>query len=190
MSENKQFIIRGIVIGNNRVGREHLLQRLCNGMFITCCFGSSVEDKFHKYLKFEDKIFDVMLLKMYTGDTPKFIQELCIKQSNFYIIAYAINDSESLENVWKYREDIYEVLKLDDHEEIPLILCATKLDLERNVSSHEEIKMMKKCGTTLFYTSAKNNIGVQEMGYGCVANYFKILKKKEKENNKRLCLVM
>ncbi|ELP88633.1 hypothetical protein EIN_435690 [Entamoeba invadens IP1] len=180
MSENKQLILRGIVFGNNRVGREHLLQRLCTGLLLKNCYSPSVEDTFHKILEFEDKIFDVMLLKMYTGDTLKIIQELCIKQSNFYIIAYAINDSESLENVWKYREDIYKVLEINNHEEIPLILCATKLDLERNVSSHEEIKMMKKCGTTLFYTSAKKDIGVQEMGYSCVANYFKIQKKKRK----------
>ncbi|GMH85069.1 hypothetical protein TL16_g10113 [Triparma laevis f. inornata] len=76
------------------------------------------------------------------------------------LLVYDITDSESFTKVRKWVKELRKIVGGD----INIVIAGNKIDLERNrqVEEKEVLEYAKSVGATHFYTSAKQNLGLEE----------------------------
>ena len=94
----------------------------------------------------EFKIFDTVQDEEY----PNMLDEWICNASGF-ILVFAINDSDSFENI----KNLFQKIKSNNMEKIPIVLVGNKCDLEneRSITKQEAQDYAKKIGAHYFETS-------------------------------------
>merc|ERR1712130_713813 len=84
-----------------------------------------------------------------------------------FLCTYSITSRSSFDEITSFRE---QVLRVKDENTVPMVLVGNKCDLneERRVSTTEGQDLAKSFGCSLFETSAKARINVEEAFYELV----------------------
>ena len=84
-----------------------------------------------------------------------------MREGQGFLLVYSIVDSGSFEEVEVMREKI---VRTKDSEDIPIVLCGNKCDLEkrRHVKREDAQELADTVGASHFDTSAKQNKGLKE----------------------------
>lgn len=145
-----------IIIGDSNVGKSSLVLRYCDNKFIQN-FISTIGIDF----KIKTIEIDGMKIKVQIWDTAgqerfRSISKAYYRGSHGIILVYDVTDKQSFNNlkIW--------INQLNDMKEKPCVVVGNKVDTDKREVTYEDAKNFLT-GYDYFETSAKNNIGVNEM---------------------------
>ena len=154
--------IQLIMIGESSVGKTCLIRRYTNNLFninhletAGIEFNSKEEKINNKIIKV--KIWDTAGQEIFHSLTKNFY-----RKADGIIIVFDITNRESFDRVHDWVKSVYD--NTDTYKEIPILLVGNKIDLEMNrqISKDEGIKLSEYFEIPYFEASAKTSIGVRE----------------------------
>lgn len=150
-----------VVLGNGGVGKSALTIQLVQNRFVAA-YDPTIEDSYKKTLIVDDK--EVMLEILDTAGQDDFaaIRSTYMRSGQGFIVVFAVNDPSSFDGVEKFQR---EIKVTSGKEDIPIIVCGNKCDLEeRDIKKEEAEKLCQDFKPPLKYfeTSAKKNYNVNE----------------------------
>ncbi|XP_017777323.1 PREDICTED: ras-related protein ced-10-like [Nicrophorus vespilloides] len=148
------------VVGDGVVGKTCLLMRYATGHEPDFdSYVPTVFDDFKEEITVDGKTINLKLWDTAGQEDYERIRSLCYKQTDLFIVCYALNCITSAKNCkHKWKKELSRYKK-------PIVLIGTKLDLIEDTTmaynfGTELLKDMKVSG--LFFTSAKTGEGVRE----------------------------
>lgn len=155
-----------VVVGGGGVGKSALTIQLIQTHFIDE-YDPTIEDSYRKncMIDGEEVVLDVLDT---AGQEEYFaMREQYMRTGEGFLLVYAINSRNSLEELSSFYEQI---IRVKDDEHVPLVIVGNKcdLELERQVSYEEGFNLAKKFGAKFLETSAKQRINVEEAFYDLV----------------------
>ncbi|XP_063701769.1 ras-like GTP-binding protein RhoL [Culicoides brevitarsis] len=157
-----------VTIGDGAVGKTCLLHAFTEEAFLNDYIPTIFEKS-----EFEINVDDVPhMIKLYdTAGQEEYeaLRKSIYKHANCFIVCYSINNRDSFENVRPFW--IKELSAAAGH--VPIILCATKLDLKDSssncVTTEEGMALSRQINAFSFIEcSAKENLRVKETIYEAV----------------------
>ena len=154
--------IQLIMIGESSVGKTCLIRRYTNNLFninhletAGIEFNSKEEKINNKIIKV--KIWDTAGQEIFHSLTKNFY-----RKADGIIIVFDITNRESFDRVHDWVKSVYD--NTDTYKEIPILLVGNKIDLEMNrqISKDEGIKLSEYFEIPYFEASAKTSIGGRE----------------------------
>lgn len=155
-----------VVVGGGGVGKSALTIQLIQSHFVDE-YDPTIEDSYRKQCIVDNE--QVMLDVLDTAGQEEYLamREQYMRTGEGFLLVYAINSRNSLEELQVFFELIQRV---KDTENVPVFLVGNKSDLEieRQVSFEEGAAFAKSLGCPFLETSAKQRINVEEAFYGLV----------------------
>ena len=152
---------RIMVLGESKVGKTSLIKRYTKdqfgGIYLTTV-GMDFQDKI---IDIEDKKIRLQIWDTAGQERFRNVTKSYFQSSDGFVLVYEIIDSQSLENLKFWIEQI----KINGKENPNLILVGNKCDLanERKVSNEEGENFAKKYNIKFFEASAKDGTNVNEL---------------------------
>lgn len=157
-----------VVVGGGGVGKSALTIQLIQSHFIDE-YDPTIEDSYRKPCVVDGQ--EVMLDILDTAGQEEYsaMREQYMRTGEGFLLVYAINLRNSLDELQLFYEQIQRVKEL---ELVPVLVVGNKCDLEgeRQVSYEEGLEFAKTVGAPFLETSAKQRINVEEAFYGLVRN--------------------
>ena len=197
MASNSDIIFeedcKMILVGESSVGKTCIINKYMFSKFLpdpTSTVGSSYLRKtlYFEKTKINLDIWDTAGQEIYHGLTKIFM-----KQAKIAILVYDITNYESFEQLKKYWYD--QIIECNG-KNIILGIAGNKSDLfeKEKVTNQEVLEFSKKINAIFKETSAKNNIGIDELIDELSKKYYetfinekmKNMTKEEKENYKKI----
>ncbi|KAK4687438.1 hypothetical protein P7C73_g2676, partial [Tremellales sp. Uapishka_1] len=168
-------------MGSGGVGKSAVTVRFINGSYLEwydptiedSCeqrFNSSVKSSIHQFPRTTDRkqfTVDAQACLLEILDTAGIDQylalnDLFIRESEGFILVFALNQPDSLEEVIRTRENILRIKVPHGGTSVPLVIVGNKSDLveERNVSTVEVQTLAEKWGCNYFETSARKSSNI------------------------------
>ncbi|MEQ9714653.1 MAG: GTP-binding protein [Candidatus Asgardarchaeia archaeon] len=175
MGEKKEtYIFKIIVVGDAYVGKTSLAIRYAKNYFSETYILTIGVNFLKRVVEYNNKT--VVLDIWDTGGQERFnyIRTSYFRGASGAIICYDVTNKKSFENIPKW------ISEVDQHcEEIPMVLVATKKDLEdqRQVSPEEGKKIAEAYGMQFFETSAKTGENVEKPFEALIEKIFEIYEK-------------
>lgn len=155
-----------VVVGGGGVGKSALTIQLIQSHFVDE-YDPTIEDSYRKQCVVDNE--QVMLDVLDTAGQEEYLamREQYMRTGEGFLLVYAINSRNSLEELQVFYEQIQRV---KDTENVPVLVVGNKSDLEieRQVSFEEGAAFAKSLGCPFLETSAKQRINVEEAFYGLV----------------------
>lgn len=155
-----------VVVGGGGVGKSALTIQLIQSHFVDE-YDPTIEDSYRKACVVDDQ--QVMLDILDTAGQEEYLamREQYMRTGEGFLLVYAINSRDSLEELQVFYEQIQRV---KDADTVPVFVVGNKCDLEieRQVSYEEGLAFAKAIGCPFLETSAKQRINVEESFYGLV----------------------
>lgn len=155
-----------VVVGGGGVGKSALTIQLIQSHFVDE-YDPTIEDSYRKQCTVDNE--QVMLDILDTAGQEEYsaMREQYMRTGEGFLLVYAINSRNSLEELQVFYEQIQRV---KDSENVPVLVVGNKSDLEieRQVSFEEGAAFAKSLGCPFLETSAKQRINVEEAFYGLV----------------------
>ena len=175
-----------ITLGDSGVGKTSILKRFVNGKFemkmiSTIGFGTSLKVI---TLKNGTKI-RLKLIDTAGQENFQALAATYIKNADAVFFVFAHNDKESFKNIKKWLDNFKDNNHtIDFSKNFPAYLVGNKYDLEHSMTI-EEIEALKKENNFYGYvdTSAKDNIGINQVFEEIGEMLIKIYGKKKKKQN-------
>jgi len=161
---NKPFKV--IVFGEAGVGKSALsIRYVCQEFSST--YEPTIEDKYQTDIEVDSCPIKVEVIDTAGNDVFRRMRDQYIKNGDGFLLVYSVTDRWSSHSLTAFREQILAV-KGRKHKiipEIPMVLVGNKCDLEdeRQVSYQDGKKIAASFFCPFFETSAKNDIGVDEV---------------------------
>jgi len=161
---NKPFKV--IVFGEAGVGKSALsIRYVCQEFSST--YEPTIEDKYQTDIEVDSCPIKVEVIDTAGNDVFRRMRDQYIKNGDGFLLVYSVTDRWSSHSLTAFREQIFAV-KGQKHKiipEIPMVLVGNKCDLEdeRQVSYQDGKKIAASFFCPFFETSAKNDIGVDEV---------------------------
>lgn len=144
-----------MMLGRDGVGKSALTIRFITGTYEPN-YDPTIEDSYRKQIIIngEPLLYDVLDTAGYSV-----LRDMWIRESNVFILCFAINDLESWRNVELLRN---KVIQVKDNQKWGMVLTATKCDLEygRKISRDEIVAKAYKWNLPVIETSAKEGKNV------------------------------
>lgn len=155
-----------VVVGGGGVGKSALTIQLIQSHFVDE-YDPTIEDSYRKQCSVDNEL--VMLDILDTAGQEEYLamREQYMRTGEGFLLVYAINSRNSLEELQTFYEQIQRVKDLDN---VPVLVVGNKLDLEieRQVSYEEGLAFARALNCPFLETSAKQRINVEEAFYGLV----------------------
>lgn len=155
-----------VVVGGGGVGKSALTIQLIQSHFVDE-YDPTIEDSYRKQCTVDNE--QVMLDILDTAGQEEYLamREQYMRTGEGFLLVYAINLRNSLDELQVFYEQIQRVKDLDN---VPVLVVGNKSDLEieRQVSFEEGAAFAKLLGCPFLETSAKQRINVEEAFYGLV----------------------
>lgn len=155
-----------VVVGGGGVGKSALTIQLIQSHFVDE-YDPTIEDSYRKPCVVDGE--QVMLDILDTAGQEEYsaMREQYMRTGEGFLLVYAINSRDTLEELLAFYEQIQRV---KDADSVPVFVVGNKLDLEieRQVSFEEGVAFAKLIGCPFLETSAKQRINVEESFYGLV----------------------
>lgn len=144
------------VFGCGRVGKTSIIKRFLYDRFEEKYF-ETIEDTYRKVVTCNNQTIDLTMIDTAGNYQFPAMRELAIKQSDGFILVYAIDNVPSFQEVSRLRDIIVSIKK---NEDSPILLVGNKTDAGfRRVQRSEASLVMRKWGTKAQHieTSAKDD---------------------------------
>lgn len=155
-----------VVVGGGGVGKSALTIQLIQSHFVDE-YDPTIEDSYRKQCTVDNE--QVMLDILDTAGQEEYLamREQYMRTGEGFLLVYAINSRNSLDELQVFYEQIQRV---KDSDNVPVLVVGNKSDLEieRQVSYEEGVAFAKSLGCPFLETSAKQRINVEEAFYGLV----------------------
>ena len=164
--------IKLVIVGDGDVGKTTLLIRKCGGVF-TEEYSPTVFDTYGQNISHEGKEYFLNYYDTAGQEDYKNIRAFSYPNTDVFVLAFAINDRKSFENVRDWFKEIRHHCP-----QTPIVLAGLKLDLRKNrqstenhwlkvdpfISNVEGEKLAKDLGCYGYHEcSAKKNHGVNTL---------------------------
>ena len=170
MSEDFEYVLKLIIVGDHRVGKTSLALRYAKNTFQTEYIATIGVNFISKLVKVKNDLIKVQIWDTAGQERFAYVRPSYYKGANGAIVSYDITNRESFQHLprWLHEIDVY-------CEDIPLVLASTKLDLEdqRQVEADEGRAFADSYNMSFFETSSKENINVKETFETIIENMYK-----------------
>jgi small GTP-binding protein len=163
------------VLGMGSVGKTSLIKQfVLNRM--DDFYDPTIQDYYSTKIKFHETIYNINIIDTaghidYIKNDPKLFRNI-----DFYILVYDISNYKSFVDLIEYYNLILKDFNLN------ITICGNKSDLRRMVSYKEGFELACKLGCRFIETSAKNDVGLEQLWM----NMFQ----KESKKKYKLCNIL
>eukprot|EP01084_Bolivina_argentea_P318815 552988_1 len=158
--------VKIVVLGGGGVGKSALTIRLVTDNFLED-YDPTIEDSYCKQVNIDGK--PAMLDILDTAGQEEFssMQDQWMREGQGFLLVYSICNSDTFDETEMLREKI---LRTKDDEDVPMVLCGNKCDLEnqRQVPKEQAQNLANTWGCPFMETSAKEKINHKECFYEIV----------------------
>ncbi|KAJ6254095.1 ras-like protein [Anaeramoeba flamelloides] len=187
MSETRFTIA---VAGPGSVGKSAITLQFITQTFVRD-YDPTIEECYRKQIQ-----VDGQSVYLEIQDTAGQEEYSTLRTHNFmnadgFVLVYSVDNRKAFEDIDEFRGEIH---RAKDSELVPIVLCANKIDLPKElheVTKKEGQDLAKSFGIPFMETSAKQVINVDEAFIECV----RLVKKKnslkgKKTKSKKDCVIM
>jgi len=190
-SQNKEIIqysklnlegtISCILMGDSETGKSSFLMRYFKNQFSEAFLMTIGLDKELKIIKIKDKEMKFVLWDTAGQERFKSLPGKYIQNAEGIFLLYDVHKRESFNNVKKWVEDINADT---NNKKAKMYLIGNKIDLEREVSKEEGIKLAEELGMKYFESSNKINVNINEIISHMILDCYQNIKNDDKKNAK------
>lgn len=155
-----------VVVGGGGVGKSALTIQLIQSHFVDE-YDPTIEDSYRKQCTVDNEQVVLDILDTAGQEEYLAMREQYMRTGEGFLLVYAINSRNSIEELQTFYEQIQRV---KDSDNVPVLVVGNKSDLEieRQVSYEEGAEFAKALNCPFLETSAKQRINVEEAFYGLV----------------------
>ncbi|PVH13611.1 Ras-like protein 1 [Candidozyma duobushaemuli] len=155
-----------VVVGGGGVGKSALTIQLIQSHFVDE-YDPTIEDSYRKQCTVDNEQVVLDILDTAGQEEYSAMREQYMRTGEGFLLVYAINSRNSIEELQTFYEQIQRV---KDSDNVPVLIVGNKSDLEieRQVSYEEGAEFAKALNCPFLETSAKQRINVEEAFYGLV----------------------
>lgn len=155
-----------VVVGGGGVGKSALTIQLIQSHFVDE-YDPTIEDSYRKQCTVDNEQVVLDILDTAGQEEYLAMREQYMRTGEGFLLVYAINSRNSIEELQTFYEQIQRV---KDSDNVPVLVVGNKSDLEveRQVSYEEGLEFAKALNCPFLETSAKQRINVEEAFYGLV----------------------
>ncbi|KAJ3450899.1 ras-related protein rab-5c [Anaeramoeba flamelloides] len=173
-SENKLYSFKIVIIGESSVGKSSLLLRFHKNQFSNKCEPTIGASHVQKTINTFDKQFQLLIWDTAGQEQYHSLAPMYYRGARGALVVYDQTARESFNKAKKWIDE----LKTQVSQNVRIVLCANKSDLENKNVDIEEVKTYcEENEMLLFQTSAKTGENVHEAFMGLI----KLLPNKEGE---------
>jgi len=174
-SENYDFMVKLLIIGDSTVGKSALMNKFCDDNFSKTHIATIGVDFKYKNLFCDDKKVKLQIWDTAGQEKFRSIMKTYYKGATGIILTYSIADRKSFQNVENWLKQI----QIHASADVNVVLVGNKCDItERDVTTAEGQQLAQKHSLEFFETSAKEGNNVNEVFY----HLAKVIKTKQEEN--------
>lgn len=157
-----------VVVGGGGVGKSAITIQLIQSHFVDE-YDPTIEDSYRKQCVVDGQQVILDILDTAGQEEYLAMREQYMRTGEGFLLVYAINSRNSLDELLVFYEQIQRV---KDSDNVPVLVVGNKSDLEieRQVSYEEGLAFAKSLGCPFLEASAKQRINVEESFYGLVRN--------------------
>lgn len=155
-----------VVVGGGGVGKSALTIQLIQSHFVDE-YDPTIEDSYRKQCTVDNEQVVLDILDTAAQEEYLAMREQYMRTGEGFLLVYAINSRNSIEELQTFYEQIQRV---KDSDNVPVLVVGNKSDLEieRQVSYEEGAEFARALNCPFLETSAKQRINVEEAFYGLV----------------------
>jgi GTPase KRas protein len=130
-------------------------------------YDPTIEDYYRRQAVIDGEATIVSILDTAGQEEYSAMRPQYMRQGHAFVMAYSITDRTTFDEVKVLRE---QVLRVKDADKVPMILVATKKDLEtqRKVSTEEGQQLAEEWGVPFLETSARTRENIEEAFFSAV----------------------
>ncbi|KAH3745839.1 Ras GTPase [Pelomyxa schiedti] len=150
-----------VVLGGGGVGKSSLVLTFTQNAFVGD-LDPTIEDSYRKSCLVDSEAPCLLDILDTAGEEEySAMSDSYIRTAQAFLLVYSVTSRNSFKEIPSYRD---KVLRARDNEKIPMILVATKCDLEtsREVTTMEGADMAKSFEIPFIETSAKTRINIEQ----------------------------
>lgn len=158
MPEYREYKI--VIMGGGGVGKSALTTMyICNNFVKE--YDPTIEDSYRKQIVVDGEVALLDILDTAGQDEYSAMRDQYISFGKGFVLAYSITSRISFDEASCFHESI---LRAKDADYVPMVLCATKSDLEgeRVISREEGLCLAASYKCPFFETSAKKHMNIDE----------------------------
>ncbi|OBA20734.1 ras-domain-containing protein [Metschnikowia bicuspidata var. bicuspidata NRRL YB-4993] len=155
-----------VVVGGGGVGKSAITIQLIQSHFVDE-YDPTIEDSYRKLCVVDGQQVILDILDTAGQEEYLAMREQYMRTGEGFLLVYAINSRNSLDELLVFYEQIQRV---KDSDNVPVLVVGNKSDLEieRQVSYEEGLAFAKSLGCPFMEASAKQRINVEEAFHGLV----------------------
>ena len=172
-----------VILGGGAVGKSAITVQLVSGHFVQI-YDPTIEDSYRTSISVDGQMISLDILDTAGQEEYSALRDQYMRSGDGYVIVYSITSTGTFLEANGFREQLYRVLDKDLTEDVPIVLCGNKCDLEseRQIQKLEAEKLAEEWRVLFFETSAKNRINITE-SFTALIKRIQQLKRKENEEN-------
>eukprot|EP00735_Rhodelphis_limneticus_P011731 TRINITY_DN4869_c0_g1::TRINITY_DN4869_c0_g1_i1::g.873::m.873 TRINITY_DN4869_c0_g1::TRINITY_DN4869_c0_g1_i1::g.873 ORF type:complete len:205 (+),score=31.38,sp/Q17R06/RAB21_BOVIN/54.41/8e-72,Ras/PF00071.17/2.2e-53,Miro/PF08477.8/4.3e-19,Arf/PF00025.16/1.1e-11,GTP_EFTU/PF00009.22/1.5e-06,Gtr1_RagA/PF04670.7/2.1e-05,MMR_HSR1/PF01926.18/7.3e-05,SRPRB/PF09439.5/0.0087,PduV-EutP/PF10662.4/0.17,AAA_14/PF13173.1/0.11,Arch_ATPase/PF01637.13/0.12,DNA_pol3_delta2/PF13177.1/0.19,DNA_pol3_delta2/PF13177.1/1. len=149
-----------VLLGEGRVGKTSLVLRYVNNVFSEKQQSTIQASYLSKRLVINDKPANLAIWDTAGQERFHALGPIYYRDADGALLVFDITDMDSFVRVKNWVKELKKIVGND----ISLVIAANKVDLDRNRTVPQEAadEYAKSVGATLFNTSAKKNIGIDD----------------------------
>jgi len=174
---------RLVILGGGAVGKSAITVQLVSGHFVQI-YDPTIEDSYRTSISVDGQMIALDILDTAGQEEYSALRDQYMRSGDGYVIVYSITSTGTFLEANGFREQLYRVLDKDLSEDVPIVLCGNKCDLEadRQVQKSEAEKLAEEWRVLFFETSAKNKINITESFTALVKKIQQLKGNENKEN--------
>ena len=194
LSIKTKTTINCVLIGETEVGKSSFLLRYFKNEFSEVFLTTIGLDKETKVIKIKNDVYRFTLWDTAGQERFRSIPPKYYQNADGIFFLFDINDRKSINNVSDWISDIKKYVKKKTRKNI--FLVGNKIDLKRNVTKEEAIRLADEHGMKYFEMSCKTNMNINEIVNRMINNCYptiedsiggKLDKKKNKKKKGNCC---
>ena len=161
MSNNYNYLLKYIIVGDSSVGKSNLLMKFAHNKFIEEYQATIGVEFAAKNVEVDKQVYRIQIWDTAGQENFRSITRAYYKNSVCAMVVYDITNFKSFQNVQNWIEDIHN----QSPKTVLIILVGNKIDLEdkRVVSYEQGNDFAMKNGIIFGETSAKTGDGINEI---------------------------
>lgn len=167
-----------ILIGDASVGKSNILSQYISNKFDGSSKSTIGVEFATKTLIIERKRIKIQLWDTAGQERFRAVTSAYYRGSHGIVLVFDVTNRSSFEHIEKWLGEIKE----HSDPNCITILVANKIDLSRTISSDECIEFASKTGIFYVETSAKDNVGIEDLFITCAREIYKSRKAKRIED--------